>query len=91
MHGVWQILLVGKNEKERVLHLTVVDDAVQLLSGLINSGLVCRVNNKDKTLSAGEVMAPKRSNLLLPTDVPNVEPNVFVCKSFDIKANCGNC
>lgn len=48
----FQILLVGKDEEERVLHFAVVDDAVKLLAGLVYAGAVGGVDDEDETLGA---------------------------------------
>lgn len=50
-----EILLVGEYQQQTVLHFSVVDDAVQLLSGLIHTGAVGRVDDEDETLGACKV------------------------------------
>lgn len=65
----WEILFVGKDEQETVLHFTIRDDAVELLSGLIYPVSVLRVNDKDQSLGASVVVSPQWSNLVLTTDV----------------------
>lgn len=49
---VWEILLVGEDEEQTVLHLAIVDDPVQLLPRLIDARAVGRVDNEDETLRA---------------------------------------
>lgn len=91
MHCVGQVLLVCKHEEQSVLHFTVGNNAVQFLSGLVDSGLVSRVNNEDETLGAGKVVAPEGADLFLSTHVPDVESNVFVCEGFHVESDCGDC
>ena len=47
-----EILLIGEREKQTVLHLTVVYDAMQFLPGFLHSRSVGRVNYEDQTLGA---------------------------------------
>lgn len=44
---VREILLVGKDEQQAVLHLAVVDDPVQLLPRLVDARAVGRVDDED--------------------------------------------
>jgi hypothetical protein len=60
---------------------------MELLLGLIDSLSVLAVNDEDKTLCAGVVVSPERSDLVLPTDVPHVEFDVFVRDRLDVEAN----
>ena len=36
-------------------------------------------------------MPPKRSNLVLTADIPNVEFDILVGDGFDVEAYCWNC
>ena len=38
-----------------------------------------------------EVVSPKRTDLVLTTDIPDVELGVLVCDSLDIEANRRDC
>lgn len=49
------ILLVGKHEQKTVLHLAIVDDAVQLGPGLLDARAVGRVDDEDQTLGTWAV------------------------------------
>lgn len=89
-HGVSDVLLVGEYKEKTVLHFSVVDDAVKLLLGLLDSGPVGRVNDKDQTLCAAKVVSPERSNLVLATDVPHVEFNVLVGNRLDVESDGRN-
>lgn len=53
---IGEILLVGEYEQQRVLHFPIVDDAVQLLPGLVYTGAIGRIDNEDQALGscAGE-------------------------------------
>lgn len=45
-----EILLVGKDKKQAILHFTVVDDAVEFLSSFIHAGTIRRVDDEDQAL-----------------------------------------
>jgi hypothetical protein len=64
-----QVLLVGKDEEETLLHLPISQNPVQLLLGLIDAVSVLRIDDKDETLGARIVVPPERSDLVLPSDV----------------------
>jgi len=53
-----QVLLVCENKEQRIAHLTVVNDTVELLLGLVDALAVIRVNDKDKALRARVVVSP---------------------------------
>lgn len=46
------ILLVRKHQKERIFHFSVIDNAMQLLSGLVYAVAITRVDNEDQALGA---------------------------------------
>jgi hypothetical protein len=89
-HCTRDVLLVGKHQEQRLLHLAVEDDAVQLLSCLVDARAVVGVDDEDEALRAGEVVAPQRSDLVLPTHVPHVELDVLVGYGFDVEADGGD-
>lgn len=64
-----QVLLVGKHEQQAVLHLSVVQDLVQLLPRLVDPFAVLRVDDKDEPLRAGVVVPPEGADLVLAADV----------------------
>ena len=72
------VLFVGKYENDGVLHLSVVDDFVKFAARFVNALAVGAVDDKDKPLRAGVVVAPERSNLVLAADIPDVELDVLV-------------
>ena len=60
---------------------------MQLLPCLVYPRAVAAVNHKDQALSAGEVVPPKRPNLVLPAHVPHVEFDVLVGDGLDVEAD----
>lgn len=44
------ILLIGKHQQQRLLHLSIQYDAMELLSRLVDSGAVVRVDDEDEAL-----------------------------------------
>jgi hypothetical protein len=74
-----QILLVGENQKYGISH------ALQFLPGLNNTVTIIAVNDEDDTLGILEVMSPQRSDLVLSTNIPYGELNVFVFDSLNVE------
>lgn len=68
-HGVWQVLLVGKDEQEALFHLAVVQDLVQLVARLVDPRAVLRVDDKDEALGPRVIVPPQRPDLVLTADV----------------------
>jgi hypothetical protein len=60
---------------------------VELLLSLIYSVTILAVDDEDKALRAGVIVAPEGSNLVLTTDVPHVEFDVLVRDSLNVEAN----
>lgn len=87
VHGVWQVLLVGKDQEQGVSQLVLVEHLLQLLSGLGNTVSVIGVNNKDDALGVLEVVSPQRSDLVLSTDIPHGEGNVLVLDGLNVETN----
>lgn len=129
-----QILLVREYQQQRILHFPVLDDAGELGAGLVDTVAVVRVDDKDQTLSACEVLAcrlkvlrakvsgqgggkhaqcrlracsptrdsvllsqhtrevvsPQRADLVLASDIPDVELGVLVCDGLDVEADGGD-
>lgn len=90
LHSVRQVLLVGEDQDDGVPHLPVVDDAVELLPGLIDPVTVSAVHHEDEALRAGIVVSPKGADLVLPAHVPHVELDVLVGDGFHVEANGGD-
>ena len=66
-------MLVCENEDDGVPHFSVVDDPMQLLSGLVDPVSVGAVDDEDQALSAGVVVAPERSDLVLTSHILKFE------------------
>lgn len=90
LHRFRQILFVGKDEDDGVPHLAVVDDPVELLPRLVDPVPVRAVNHEDQALSPRVVVAPKRPDFVLASDVPDVEFDVFVGHGLDVEADGGD-
>lgn len=86
VHGVGQILLVGKDQEERIPKLVLVQHALQLLSCLDNTITIVGVDDEDNSLCVLEVMSPKRPDLVLATDVPHGELDVFVLDGLNVES-----
>jgi hypothetical protein len=81
-----QILLIGKNQQKRIPKFILVQHPLQFLTGLNHTIAIIAINNEDNALGILEVMPPKRSDLVLPTDIPHGELDVLVFDSLDVKA-----
>jgi len=88
VHGVWQILLVGKDQKKSISELILVQHALQLLTSLDNTITIVAINDENDTLGVLEVMSPQRSNLVLSTNIPYGELNVLVFDSLNVETDC---
>ena len=89
-HRVRQILLVGEHQQHRVSEFVFVQHAVQLVARLGDAIAIVTVDDENQTLRVLEVMSPQRANLILSTDVPNRERNVFILDGFDVKPDGRN-
>ena len=65
----WQILLVREDKNDGVPHLSVVNDPVQFLSGLVYPVPVSTVHHEYQPLGPGVVMAPQWSDLVLTANI----------------------
>lgn len=83
-HG--QILLVGEDQEQSISQLIFVEHSLQLLPSLNDTVAIVAVNHEDDTLCILEVMPPKRSDLVLSTDVPNCELDVLILDGLDVEA-----
>jgi hypothetical protein len=80
-----QILLVGKNQKNSISKLILIQHALQFLPSLNNTVTIIAVYDEDDTLGVLEVMSPQRSDLVLSTNIPYGELNVLVFDSLNIE------
>lgn len=83
-------MLVGEHQKQSILHFTVVDDLVQFRASLLHTGGIARVNHEDQSLCTGVIVSPERSDLVLTTDIPDVELDVLVGHTLDVESDGGN-
>jgi hypothetical protein len=86
VHGIGQILLVRKDQEERISELVLVEHALQLLTGFNNTVAIVAVDDEDDALGVLEIMAPERADLVLPTHVPDGELDILVLDCFDVEA-----
>ncbi len=68
-HTALEVLFVGKDKNDCVLHLAVVDDFVQLAARLVDALAIGTVNNEDEALRACVIVPPQRPDLVLTTDI----------------------
>lgn len=90
VHGIRQVLLVGKHKQQRVSQLVLVKHLLQFLTGLGDTISVVGVNHENDTLSVLEVVSPQRSDLILSTDIPDGERDVLVLDSLDVETDGWN-
>ena len=65
----WQVLLVSEDKNDGVPHLSVVNNPVKLLSGLVYPVPVRTVHHENESLGAGVVVTPQWSDLVLTTNI----------------------
>jgi hypothetical protein len=86
VHGVWQILLVGKDQEKGITEFILVQHALELFPSLRHTITIVRVDDENDSLCVLEVVPPEGTNLVLASDVPDGEVDVFVFDGFDIEA-----
>lgn len=69
VHGVWQILLVGKDKQKGVTKLVLIQHALELLTSFRDTLAVVRVNHKDDTMGVLEVCNPSRKSSVHPAQM----------------------
>ena len=82
----WKILLVREDQQQCITKLVLVKHSLQLLTCLDYTISVIAVDDEDDALCVLEVVAPQGSDLVLPTNIPNCELNVFVFDGLDVEA-----
>lgn len=87
VHGVGQILLVGKDQQDGISQLILVQHALKFLSGLDDTISIVAVDDEDDTLGVLEVVSPQGTDLVLTTDIPHGELDVLVLNGLDVEAN----
>merc|ERR1711904_484126 len=73
VHGVGQVLLVGKDQQNGLAQLVLVEHAVQLIARLANTVAIVRIDHEDHSLRVLVVVAPERADLVLATNIPHSE------------------
>lgn len=81
-----QILLVGKDQKDSIAELILVEHALKLFASLNNTVAIVAVDDEDDTLGVLEVVPPQRTDLVLTTDIPHGELDVLVLDSLNVEA-----
>lgn len=62
---------------------------MQLLFCFVNSFPVLTVDDENEALRSGIVVSPQRSNLVLATDIPDIEFYVLIRYGLHVEADCG--
>ncbi len=88
LHGIRQVLLVGEDQDDCVAHLAVVNNAMQLLSSLVDPVAIRTVHYEDQALGAGVIVPPKWTYLILPAHVPDVKLDVLVRNGLYVESHC---
>lgn len=89
-HGVGEILLVGKDEEDRIAELVLVEHSVQLVPRRVDTVAVVGIDDEDEALRVLVVVAPERADLVLTTDVPDGEGDVLVFDRLDVESDGGD-
>lgn len=64
-------LLVSEHEQDGLAQFVLVEHTVKLVPCSVDAVSVVRVHHEDQPLSVLVVVPPQRSDLVLPSDVPN--------------------
>ena len=64
-----QVLLVSEDKNDGVPHLSIVNDPVKFLPGLVYPVSVRTVDHENEPLGAGVVVTPERSDLVLTSNI----------------------
>ena len=79
-------MLVGEDEEECVTKFVLIEHALEFFPGLNHTISVVGVDHEDDALSVLEVMSPQRSDLVLPTNIPDGKLNVLVFDGLNVEA-----
>ncbi len=63
---------------------------MEFLSGLVDAGAIITIDHEDQALGTGKIMPPQGPDLILSTDIPHVELDVFIGDGFDVEADGGD-
>lgn len=81
-----KILLVGKDEKEGISKLILVQHTLKFLAGFNNTVAIVAINNEDDTLGVLEVVSPQWPDFILPANIPYGELDVLVLDGLDVES-----
>lgn len=85
LQAYWKILFVGEDKEKSIAQLIFVEHALEFFTSLDDTISIVGVDHEDDTLGILKVMSPKRSNLVLTTNIPHGELNVLVFDSFNVE------
>lgn len=60
---------------------------MQLLSGFVYPLPILTIHDEDETLRPRVVVSPQRPNLVLTSDIPDVELDILIRYSLDVEPN----
>jgi hypothetical protein len=89
-HSIGQILLVREHQKDSITKFVLVQHSVQLISSVVDTLSIVRVNHENQTLSILVVVSPEGTNFILTSNVPYGEGNVLVFYCLHVEPNRGN-
>ena len=89
MLTVRKILFVCKDKYNSIPHFSVVDNSMQLLSGLIYTVSISTVYNKDEALSSCVIMAPQRSYLILASNILRIRKRKIYMINIILSSSSG--
>lgn len=81
------ILLIGKDQQESILHFAIVDNLVKLGASLLQTSSVAGVHNEDQTLCTRIVVSPEGSDLVLSTNIPDIELHILIGDAFNVETD----
>ena len=79
-------MLICKDQNSGVPHQRVIDDRSELCRSFIDALPVGAVDDVNQAVGVGEVVAPQGPELLLASDVPDGEEDIFVLDLLDVEA-----
>lgn len=62
---------------------------MELLLRFVYALAVLAVDNENETLGSGVVMPPERPDLVLPSNIPDIELDILVRHGLHVETNCG--
>ena len=90
VHGVREVLLVGKHQQHGVTELVLSQHSVKLVPGLSYPLTIVAVHHEDESFCVLEVMSPEGPDLVLTAHVPHSEADVLVLHGLHIEPDGGD-